>query len=220
MAEITAALVKELREKTSAGMMDCKTALVESGGEIEAAVDWLRAKGLSAAEKKAGRITSEGLNRVGTGPQDGDHRPALVATSDSDTRFLVAEDLVSPHRIPATVQGRAGFFPRLSASQHFDPSAEIAQDGVAFIGSEAPDLVQESRNHQDTGRGYDCRTPIAEKDSPGSVGPNPVADDSIQRWPLDGTIGFGEQPDSLSQVARDHVLLDHVLIRRFLEPHS
>ena len=61
MAEITAALVKELREKTSAGMMDCKKALVETDGDLETAVDWLRTKGLSAAEKKAGRVASEGL---------------------------------------------------------------------------------------------------------------------------------------------------------------
>ena len=61
MAEITAALVKELREKTGAGMMDCKKALAESGGALEAAVDWLRKKGLAQAAKKAGRVASEGL---------------------------------------------------------------------------------------------------------------------------------------------------------------
>ena len=61
MADITAALVKELRESTGAGMMDCKHALTESAGDMEAAVDWLRKKGLSAAAKKSGRVTSEGL---------------------------------------------------------------------------------------------------------------------------------------------------------------
>jgi elongation factor Ts len=61
MAEVTAALVKELRDKTGAGMMDCKRALGDSGGDIEAAVDWLRKKGLSAAAKKAGRVAAEGL---------------------------------------------------------------------------------------------------------------------------------------------------------------
>lgn len=61
MAEITAALVKELREKSGAGMMDCKKALAETGGDIEAAVDWLRTKGLAAAAKKAGRVAAEGL---------------------------------------------------------------------------------------------------------------------------------------------------------------
>jgi len=61
MAEITAAAVKELREKTGAGMMDCKRALTESGGDAEAAFDWLRKKGLSAAAKKSGRVAAEGL---------------------------------------------------------------------------------------------------------------------------------------------------------------
>ena len=61
MAEVTASLVKELREKTGAGMMDCKRALGETGGDMEAAVDWLRKKGLAAAAKKAGRVAAEGL---------------------------------------------------------------------------------------------------------------------------------------------------------------
>lgn len=67
MSEITASLVKELREKTGAGMMDCKKALVENGGDMEAAVDWLRQKGLASAAKKAGRAASEGLVVVTTG---------------------------------------------------------------------------------------------------------------------------------------------------------
>jgi len=61
MAEITAQLVKELREKTGAGMMDCKKALAETKGDLEEASDWLRKKGLSAAAKKAGRVAAEGL---------------------------------------------------------------------------------------------------------------------------------------------------------------
>ena len=61
MADITAAMVKDLREKTGAGMMDCKKALGETAGDMEAAVDWLRAKGLAAAAKKAGRTAAEGL---------------------------------------------------------------------------------------------------------------------------------------------------------------
>jgi len=61
MVEITAALVKSLREKTGAGMMDCKKALTENGGHMEASVDWLRSQGLAAAAKKAGRAASEGL---------------------------------------------------------------------------------------------------------------------------------------------------------------
>lgn len=64
MAEITAALVKDLREKTGAGMMDCKKALAEANGDLDAAIDWLRKKGLSAASKKAGRVAAEGLVAV------------------------------------------------------------------------------------------------------------------------------------------------------------
>jgi elongation factor Ts len=61
MAEITAALVKELREKSGVGMMDCKKALSRNRGDIEASIDWLRAKGLSKAAKKADRVAAEGL---------------------------------------------------------------------------------------------------------------------------------------------------------------
>ena len=61
MATITAALVKELRESTGAGMMDCKTALSETNGDIEASIDWLRKKGLAKAAKKSGRVAVEGL---------------------------------------------------------------------------------------------------------------------------------------------------------------
>jgi len=83
MAEVTAALVKELREKTGAGMMDCKRALGESGGDIEAAVDWLRTKGLSAAAKKAGRVAAEGLIGVATrGPV------GAVVEVNSETDFV------------------------------------------------------------------------------------------------------------------------------------
>ena len=64
MAAITAALVKELRDKSGAGMMDCKKALAETDGDMEAAVDWLRTKGLAAAQKKSGRVAADGLVAV------------------------------------------------------------------------------------------------------------------------------------------------------------
>ena len=63
---ITAGLIKELREKTGAGMMDCKVALTENAGNMEAAIDWLRAKGLAKAAKKAGRVAAEGLIGIAT----------------------------------------------------------------------------------------------------------------------------------------------------------
>jgi len=87
MAEITAALVKELREKTGAGMMDCKKALTETDGEIEAAVDWLRQKGLSAAAKKSGRVAAEGLIGVASAPG----RAAMVEVN-AETDFVARND--------------------------------------------------------------------------------------------------------------------------------
>ncbi|HEY4846757.1 MAG TPA: translation elongation factor Ts [Methylocella sp.] len=83
MANVTAAMVKDLREKTGAGMMDCKNALGESGGEIEAAIDWLRKKGLSKAAKKSGRIAAEGLVAVFVRGFEG-----VVVELNSETDFV------------------------------------------------------------------------------------------------------------------------------------
>lgn len=87
MAEITAAQVKSLREKTGAGMMDCKKALTESGGEIEAATDWLRKKGLSSAASKSGRVAAEGL--VGVLVEGG---KGAVAEVNSETDFVARNE--------------------------------------------------------------------------------------------------------------------------------
>ncbi len=83
MAEITAALVKDLREKTGVGMMDCKKALAETGGDIEAAIDWLRAKGLSKAAKKADRAAAEGVVAIALGAGKG-----AVIELNSETDFV------------------------------------------------------------------------------------------------------------------------------------
>ncbi|MDD3445743.1 MAG: translation elongation factor Ts [Zavarzinia sp.] len=83
MAEVTAALVKDLRAKTGAGMMDCKKALAENGGDIEQAIDWLRKKGLSAAAKKADRVAAEGL--VAVAAEGG---KAAVVEVNSETDFV------------------------------------------------------------------------------------------------------------------------------------
>jgi elongation factor Ts len=88
MAEITASLVKELRDKTGAGMMDCKRALGDTGGDVEAAVDWLRTKGLAAAAKKAGRVAAEGLIGLATAAKAG----SLVEVN-SETDFVARNDL-------------------------------------------------------------------------------------------------------------------------------
>jgi elongation factor Ts len=87
MAEITAATVKDLRERTGAGMMDCKKALAETNGDVEAAVDWLRAKGLAAAAKKASRVAAEGL--VGAATRG--TRGALVEVN-SETDFVAKNE--------------------------------------------------------------------------------------------------------------------------------
>ena len=81
MAEITAALVKDLREKTGVGMMDCKKALEETKGDIEAAVDWLRAKGLSKAAKKADRAAAEGIVAIALAA---DHGTVIELNSETD----------------------------------------------------------------------------------------------------------------------------------------
>jgi elongation factor Ts len=87
MAEITASLVKELREKTGAGMMDCKKALTETSGDLEGAVDWLRKKGLAAAAKKAGRVAAEGLVAVATADTVG-----AVVEVNSETDFVARNE--------------------------------------------------------------------------------------------------------------------------------
>src|ERR1700761_8928183 len=88
MANISAALVKELRDKTGAGMMDCKAALNETGGDLEGAVDWLRKKGLAKAAKKAGRVAAEGLIGVAIKGTKG-----VVVEVNSETDFVARNDL-------------------------------------------------------------------------------------------------------------------------------
>ena len=88
MANITAQMVKELRESTGAGMMDCKAALTETNGEMQAAQDWLRKKGLSKAAKKAGRVAAEGLIGVQVRGTKG-----VVVEVNSETDFVARNDL-------------------------------------------------------------------------------------------------------------------------------
>jgi len=87
MAEVSAATVKELRERTGAGMMDCKKALGEVGGDMEAAIDWLRTKGLAAAAKKAGRTAAEGLVGVSVRGTRG-----AVVEVNSETDFVAKNE--------------------------------------------------------------------------------------------------------------------------------
>jgi elongation factor Ts len=87
MTAITAAMVKDLRDKTGAGMMDCKQALNETGGDLEAAVDWLRKKGLSKAAKKAGRVAAEGLIGIAVAA----NKAAMVEVN-SETDFVARNE--------------------------------------------------------------------------------------------------------------------------------
>ncbi len=87
MAAITAALVKDLRDRTGAGMMDCKKALIETDGDIEAAVDWLRKKGLAAAAKKSGRVAAEGL----VGAASATNKAAIVEVN-AETDFVARNE--------------------------------------------------------------------------------------------------------------------------------
>src|SRR5215831_3340433 len=88
MAQITAQMVKELRDSTGAGMMDCKSALGETSGDFEAAVDWLRKKGLSKAAKKADRVAADGLVGVAVKGSKG-----VVVEVNSETDFVARNDL-------------------------------------------------------------------------------------------------------------------------------
>jgi elongation factor Ts len=105
MAAITAQLVKDLREKTGAGMMDCKTALSETAGDMEAAIDWLRKKGLSQAAKKSSRVAAEGLVGVATAGTAG----AVIeinAETDFVARNVLFQDFVeSASKIALEVKG-------------------------------------------------------------------------------------------------------------------
>ncbi|MFO1089809.1 MAG: translation elongation factor Ts [Hyphomicrobiales bacterium] len=134
MTEITAAMVKDLREKTGAGMMDCKKALAETNGDIEAAIDWLRAKGIAKAAKKASRVAAEGLVGVAV-----DGKTAAVVEVNSETDFVARnpdfQKLVSAIAKAALKTG--GDVEKLKAS-HIDGSehaiaVEVA-NAVATIG--------------------------------------------------------------------------------------
>ncbi len=92
MSGITAATVKQLREMTGAGMMDCKTALTETNGDMDAAVDWLRKKGLSKAAKKAGRTASEGLVAIAVEP-NASGATGVVVEVNSETDFVARNDI-------------------------------------------------------------------------------------------------------------------------------
>jgi elongation factor Ts len=117
MANISASLVKELRDKTGAGMMDCKAALTETNADLEAAVDWLRKKGLAKAAKKASRIAAEGLIGIALGPGKG-----AVVEVNSETDFVARND---------QFQGLV----RMIAQVALDVGADVEKIKAAKVGS-------------------------------------------------------------------------------------
>jgi elongation factor Ts len=128
MAEITAALVKELREKSGAGMMDCKRALTESAGDIEAAVDWLRKKGLAAAAKKAGRIAAEGLIGVASAGLTG-----AAVEVNSETDFVALNEAFQGYvrNVATAALGAGGDVEKLKAAAY--PSGGTAADALTAL---------------------------------------------------------------------------------------
>lgn len=132
MGEITAARVKELREMTGAGMMDCKTALQETGGDMEAAVDWLRTKGLAKAAKKAGRVAAEGLVGVAA---DGE-RAAIVelnAETDFASRSEKFQEIVAA--VARTALDVEGELEALLAAPYPDAGASVADHIAQMVGT-------------------------------------------------------------------------------------
>ncbi len=132
MAEVTTARVKELRDKTGAGMLDCKKALQESDGDLEAAVDWLRKKGLAAAAKRAGRVAAEGLVGVALGAGAG----ALVEVN-SETDFVARNDQFQG--FVTAVAGLAlagdGTLDGLQATPYPDTPRTVAEQVTHLVGT-------------------------------------------------------------------------------------
>lgn len=134
MAEITAALVKELREKSGAGMMDCKKALTETNGDIEAAIDWLRAKGIAKADKKSGRTAAEGL----IGIANAGHK-AVAIELNSETDFVARNDAFQDlvRGIASVALNTDGSVDAISAATYPATGKSVAdtvKDAIATIG--------------------------------------------------------------------------------------
>lgn len=130
MTQITAALVKELRESSGAGMMDCKKALTEAGGDLDAAVDWLRKKGLAAAAKKAGRVAAEGLVGVASQGTSG-----AVVEVNAETDFVARnEDFQGFVSNTATMAlGTDGNLDSLLAASYPDGGAALSDQLTTMI---------------------------------------------------------------------------------------
>jgi elongation factor Ts len=134
MSEITAAMVKELREKTGAGMMDCKKALAETAGDMEAAIDWLRAKGIAKADKKSGRTAAEGLVGIASSGTS-----AVVVELNSETDFVARNDAFQDlvRGIASVALSTDGSVDAISAANYPATGKSVSdtiKDAIATIG--------------------------------------------------------------------------------------
>ncbi|MGB7285583.1 MAG: translation elongation factor Ts [Salaquimonas sp.] len=129
---ITAGMVKELREKSGAGMMDCKNALTENNGDIDAAMDWLRSKGIAKAEKKSGRVAAEGLIGI-----EQSVNSAVVVEVNSETDFVAKNEQFQSivRNIAMTAINTDGSVEAVSAAQINGGTKSVADTLTAAIGT-------------------------------------------------------------------------------------
>jgi elongation factor Ts len=135
MAEITAALVKELREKSGAGMMDCKKALVENNGDVEVSMDWLRTKGLSKASKKSDRVAAEGLVAVAL-RDEGAGATGAVIELNSETDFVSRNELfqIAARKVAKTALDAADVDALVAAEHEGENLGGLITNLIATIG--------------------------------------------------------------------------------------
>ena len=149
MAEITAALVKELRDRTGAGMMDCKRALGDTSGDIESAVDWLRKKGLAAAAKKAGRVAADGLVGVATRGAAG-----AVVEVNSETDFVARNELFQAFvRTVAALAVGEGDIEALKHAPYPGTGRTVAEELTELVGRIGENLVLRRAQRLAVGKG-------------------------------------------------------------------
>jgi elongation factor Ts len=134
MSNVSAAMVKELRDKTGAGMMDCKKALAETNGEMEAAIDWLRAKGIAKADKKSGRTAAEGLVGVASSGSK-----AVVVEVNSETDFVARNDAFQDlvrgvSQVALSTNGSVEAIAAATYPASGKPVADTIKDAIATIG--------------------------------------------------------------------------------------
>jgi len=150
MATITATMVKDLREKTGAGMMDCKAALAETKGDMEAAVDWLRAKGLAKAAKKAGRVAAEGLIGLAANAKE-----AALVEVNSETDFVARnqkfQDMVKA--IGAAALKVKGDVDKLAAAKYGSGKETVAETIKEMIGSIGENMTLRRAAYLSAGKG-------------------------------------------------------------------